>query len=80
MILSNHGLVVFEREEEDPRPIIQANEILKRHEENIVVVKELIRNDVSSTKVRDAVNRGHSIKYLVPDEVVDYIERNSLYK
>jgi nicotinate-nucleotide adenylyltransferase len=35
--------------------------------------------DVSSTQIRDMVRRGESIRFLVPDAVRRYIERNKLY-
>jgi nicotinate-nucleotide adenylyltransferase len=36
--------------------------------------------DISSTRIREMVKRGLSIRYLVPDVVKDEIERNSYYK
>ncbi len=38
------------------------------------------RIDVSSTMVRRRARDGQPIRYLVPDEVASYIERNGLYK
>ena len=35
---------------------------------------------VSSTKIREAVNRGDSVKYLTPDPVIKYIKDNNLYQ
>lgn len=38
------------------------------------MIKQLIYNDISSTKVRLFVRRRMSIKYLLPSTVIDYIE------
>ena len=34
---------------------------------------------MSSTRLRDALRQGRSIRYCTPDPVVDYILRNGLY-
>jgi nicotinamide mononucleotide adenylyltransferase len=39
----------------------------------------LIQNDVSSTKIRLFRKRGKSIRYYIPDKVVDYIYEHDLY-
>ncbi|HXV62982.1 MAG TPA: nicotinate-nucleotide adenylyltransferase [Vicinamibacteria bacterium] len=36
--------------------------------------------DVSSTEIREAVRRRHSIRFLVPDAVAGYIRENRLYE
>ena len=36
--------------------------------------------DVSASALREAVARGEPIRYLTPDAVVEYIERNGLYR
>lgn len=47
---------------------------------NVIVVKQLIYNDISSTKVRLFVRRGMSIKYLLPNSVIQYIHEHKLYR
>lgn len=44
------------------------------------MVPQMVRNDVSSTKVRLFIRRGMSVIYLIPTPVVKYIERHGLYR
>ena len=36
--------------------------------------------EISSTRIRNLVRTGNSIKYLLPDNVINYIEQHSLYQ
>ncbi|NLV92064.1 MAG: nicotinate-nucleotide adenylyltransferase [Firmicutes bacterium] len=36
--------------------------------------------DISSTRLRELVRRGRSIRYLTPDEVADFVRREGLYQ
>jgi nicotinate-nucleotide adenylyltransferase len=47
---------------------------------NVVFLKEINFLDISSTKVRELVKKGGSIRYLVPPEVEVYIEKHGLYR
>ena len=47
---------------------------------NVVFLKEINFLDISSTKVRQLVEKGGSVKYLVPTEVEAYIEKHGLYR
>ena len=44
-----------------------------------VLVREMTLLPVSSTEVRKDLAAGQSVRYLVPDSVLEYIEQNQLY-
>ncbi|XP_067656249.1 nicotinamide/nicotinic acid mononucleotide adenylyltransferase 3-like isoform X1 [Haliotis asinina] len=78
-ILSKHGLVCITREGCDPRKFIYESDILSKYQENIHIVTEWITNEISSTKIRRALRRGESVKYLLQDSVINHIKEHELY-
>lgn len=44
-----------------------------------ILIRELTLLPVSATGIRQALQRGESIRYLVPDKVIDYIRQHQLY-
>ncbi|KAK4875167.1 hypothetical protein RN001_011589 [Aquatica leii] len=78
-IIKHHGLVVVTRENTNPLKFIYNSDVLTRLMANITIVTEWITQDISSTKIRRALRRSESVKYLLPDKVIDYIYKNSLY-
>lgn len=78
-IISRYGLVVVTREGFCPNTFIYNSDILYKHMNNIFVVTEWIPNEVSSTRIRRALRRGESIRYLVQDSVINYIYKNEVY-
>ncbi|NXS15938.1 NMNA1 adenylyltransferase, partial [Mystacornis crossleyi] len=78
-IVEKHGLVCISRAGSNVQKFIYESDILWRHKNNIHLVEEWITNDISSTKIRRALRRGQSIRYLVPDDVGAYIEKHRLY-
>jgi nicotinate-nucleotide adenylyltransferase len=42
--------------------------------------KEITFLDISSTKIRELIEKGESVRYLVPAEVEAYIQKNGLYQ
>ncbi|KAH7127153.1 hypothetical protein B0J11DRAFT_296304 [Dendryphion nanum] len=75
-ILGHYGAFILERSGTD---IDDALVSLQQWRENIRVIPQLIQNDVSSTKIRLFRKRGKSIRYYIPDKVVDYIYEHDLY-
>ncbi|KAF8678220.1 Cytidylyltransferase-like [Rhizoctonia solani] len=80
VILGRFGCLIIERTGSDVWAFLLSHDILYHHRKNVIVVKQLIYNDISSTKVRLFVRRGMSIKYLLPNSVIQYIEDNRLYR
>tara|TARA_R110000868_G_scaffold306848_1_gene568278 strand:+ start:1432 stop:2007 length:576 start_codon:yes stop_codon:yes gene_type:complete len=71
MILKNYGLLVY------PRPN-QDNDSQIEHS-NIEYIESPML-DISATFIRNAIKKGHSIKYLVPESVESYIDEKGLYR
>ncbi|MGB9629386.1 MAG: hypothetical protein ACPL6D_12055, partial [Thermodesulfobacteriota bacterium] len=42
--------------------------------------KEISYLEISSTKVRELIERGESVKYLIPPEVENYVKEKRLYQ
>uniref|UniRef100_A0A3B3S386 Nicotinamide-nucleotide adenylyltransferase n=1 Tax=Paramormyrops kingsleyae TaxID=1676925 RepID=A0A3B3S386_9TELE len=78
-IVSSYGLVCITRGGSDPEAFIQGSDLLWPHRHNIHVVREWVANDVSATHIRRALRRGHSVRYLLPDPVLGYIQERGLY-
>ncbi|WVQ73596.1 nicotinate (nicotinamide) nucleotide adenylyltransferase [Cryptococcus sp. DSM 104548] len=79
-ILGRFGCLIVERAGSDVWAFLLSHDILYHHRRNVVVIKQLIYNDISSTKVRLFVRRGMSIKYLLPNSVIQYIIDHKLYR
>ncbi|KAM0723845.1 hypothetical protein Q7P37_000835 [Cladosporium fusiforme] len=75
-ILRNFGAFIVERMGTD---IDEALSTLQPWKDNIWVIQQLVQNDISSTKIRLFRRRDMSIRYLVPEPVVQYIEAHNLY-
>lgn len=73
-------IYVLERDKDDVEKIIESNKFLKRNKQAFIKAKENITSNLSSTFVRKKLKNGKSVRYLTPDEVVEYIEKNKLYK
>ena len=44
-----------------------------------IYVFEVTSLDISSTRIRDLINKGRSIQYLVPQQVAQFINAKGLY-
>lgn len=71
VLLNNHKLFVY------PRPNIDTSE-WENHPS--VVFTDTPQMEISSTFIRKAIKKEKSIQFLVPDTVIDFMDKKSLYK
>jgi nicotinamide mononucleotide adenylyltransferase len=79
MILGTFGVCVIERVGLDLHRLIHENPILKQYSNTIHIIPQTITNSISSTAVRQLINKNLSVKYLMPDPVIHYIQQHGLY-
>ncbi|CUM55700.1 Nicotinamide/nicotinic acid mononucleotide adenylyltransferase [Debaryomyces fabryi] len=78
-ILGKYGCLIVERAGADVRSFLLSHDIMYEHRRNFLVIKQLIYNDISSTKIRLFIRRGMSVQYLLPNSVIRYIQEHKLY-
>ncbi|ODQ79233.1 hypothetical protein BABINDRAFT_162271 [Babjeviella inositovora NRRL Y-12698] len=78
-ILGRYGCLIVERTGSDVRSFLLSHDIMYEHRRNVLVIKQLIYNDISSTKIRLFLRRGMSVQYLLPNSVIRYIQEHGLY-
>ncbi len=78
-LVSKYKVLVMERNQDKIEEIIVKNELLNCYKENIIKLNEEIRSNYSSTYVRSQIKKQKSVRYLMPDEVYEYIKINNLY-
>lgn len=78
-IVGRFGLVCITRTGNEPLKFIHQSDTLWKHRKNIHIVQEWVTNDISATHVRRALRRGRSVRYLLPDNVLNYIHEHHLY-
>lgn len=79
-IVSKYKLIIMERGCDNIEEIIENNSLLLKNRQNIIKLNQEIRSNCSSTYIRNQLKNEKSIKYLVPDEVIEYIETHKIYK
>ncbi|XP_045928673.1 nicotinamide/nicotinic acid mononucleotide adenylyltransferase 3 [Micropterus dolomieu] len=78
-VAGRFGLVCVSRGGHQPERAVHESDTLSRHHQNIFLVREWVKNEMSATEVRRALRRGLSVKYLIPDSVIEYIHQHKLY-
>ncbi len=78
-LLSRFKVIVLSRDEDNIDEIIEQDPFLSCYKDSFIQASIPIRINLSSTYVRDLIAQGREIKYMIPDEAIDYIKKNHLY-
>ena len=76
-ILRRYGAFIIERNGTDVQVAMSKLEPWRQF---IHPIPQLIQNDVSSTKIRAFLNKEMSIRYLIPEPALKYIDERGLFK
>lgn len=79
-ICSHFGILIVERSSIDIESFMFSQPVLYRNRHHIHVARQFVYNDISSTKIRQYLARGLSVRYLVPDSIIQYIKEHKLYE
>ena len=78
-IFKNCILVAAARDSRDTFSLTEkATELQAKYQARIIILPER-KIDISSSEVRSRIREGKSVRYMIPDKVLDYISSNHLY-
>lgn len=79
-LVSKYKILVMERENDNMEEIIQNNPLLLKNKQNFRKLNPDMRSNYNSTYVRKQIKEGKIVRYFMPEEVYEYINKNKLYR
>ena len=80
-IIEKYNYIVLDRNNIDLNRYINENEFIRRHKDNIKVIKDENYSKYNATDFRNKIKKDNEYNQeIVSDEVIDYIIENGLYK
>lgn len=79
-ILQNCVIAGALRTSESSAGIREAAKLLEEEYQADIRILPAGRIDISSTEIRERLKNGQSVRYMLPESVIDYIVKNELYK
>lgn len=79
-IMENCILIAADRGEKTEEELQEKVKELKERFHADIRLLPLRKMDISSTEIRARIERGESVRYMVPDEVISYIKEQGLYR
>lgn len=57
----------------------ETSDDLTKHANGLITMRQITALDISSTAIRESLQQQHSVCYLLPDNVLSYIQEHQLY-
>ena len=80
IIFEHAALVIAPRNDTDPVLLQERKAALEEEYRAKIVLLNTTDLEISSTDLRERIARGHSVRYYIPDPVLEYIREHQLYK
>lgn len=79
-ILNKYKILVLKRNDDNINEIIENSLILKGNRKSLIYSDKIKKIHLSSTMVRNKIKNNENIDEYVPKEIIEYINKNNLYK
>lgn len=79
-LVSEFKLYILKRDEDDIEKIISQSKFLTENRNAFIFANNKTISNLSSTFARECLKNNKSIRYLAPDEIIEYIKENKLYE
>lgn len=79
-LVEEFQFVVVSRNGQDVQNLLETSELLSENKEKFLFTEDFVGTDISSTAIRKLLREGKSVKYLVPEEIHNYLAQGSLYQ
>ena len=79
-LLKEYKIIVLERENDKLEEVIQKNKLLEKYKKSLIKIEGIDKIFLSSTMIRDKIKNGENVEKFINEKVLEYIEKNNLYK
>lgn len=79
-LLAQFKVYVLARAEDNICEIIAQDDSISEYSSSFIKSNISVKTNLNSTFVRNEIKNGNSVKFLLPDEIINYIKNNNLYK
>ena len=78
-LLEEYKIIVLERENDRLEDLIKENKLLEKYKESLIKIDGIDKIFLSSTMIRDKIEKGENIEEYINRDVLEYIKKNKLY-